>query len=443
MIDNMRPGLTDADRPVVIVTSDTHVGPRPAKDLASYCPSAYRREWEQFVEDAEEFKRAQGRMSPIRSSSKARHFRRNLATKGHYDVRARLDDMNTDGIAAEVIFHGSQNGEVFPFRIESDPSNADIFRHTKPADVELAAVGIRMYNRWLADFVSAEPERHVGLAHIPIWDIDGCIAEIEWAKAAGLRGVNFPSPQSYFPQYNEEVWEKFWAAAESLQMPLVTHIGSGSDVVSYTGIEGMAIGSIETAATFGRRGIWWLIFSGVFARHPSLRLVITENPGDWWPQLEADLDSSYRAFREMLGEKMPEPASYYLHRNVFVGASFLCPSEARSAQERGHFTQYMWGSDYPHAEGTYQYPDEEHPTSNTRRALRHAFSGLDRSTAEAMAGGNAISVYGLDLAALEEVAARIHAPSWNEINWPLTAEELPADAGILYNLAFRSHGVWD
>ena len=42
-------------------------------------------------------------------------------TAGHYDAHQRLRDLDHDGTAAEVIFHGSQNGEPIPF-IVSDPS---------------------------------------------------------------------------------------------------------------------------------------------------------------------------------------------------------------------------------------------------------------------------------------------------------------------------------
>ena len=48
----------------------------------------------------------------------------------------------------------------------------------------------------------------------------------------------------------------------------------------------------------------------------------------------------------------------------------------------------MWGSDFPHDEGTFPH---------TREALAHAFAGIDRSEVAAMVGGNAAQVYGFDL----------------------------------------------
>ena len=45
-------------------------------------------------------------------------------------------------------------------------------------------VGRHIYNAWLADFVSVEPERHIGLAQLPMWDID---ASVEGARVGARR----------------------------------------------------------------------------------------------------------------------------------------------------------------------------------------------------------------------------------------------------------------
>ena len=50
--------------------------------------------------------------------------------------------MDYDGIAAEVIFHGSQNSEIIPFQA------ARAFFGELPDDLELAGVGLHIYNAW-------------------------------------------------------------------------------------------------------------------------------------------------------------------------------------------------------------------------------------------------------------------------------------------------------
>jgi hypothetical protein len=71
----------------------------------------------------------------------------------------------------------------------------------------------------------------------------------------------------------------------------------------------------------------------------------------------------------------------------------------------------MWGSDYPHLEGTAPY---------TREALRHTFSDVEPAAAAAMLGLNAAAVYGFDLPALAPLAERI-GPTVAEVATPLTA----------------------
>ena len=278
--------------------------------------------------------------------------------------------MDRDGIAAEVIFHGSQNGEPMPFLPQLLGNNASF-----DIDPVLAPVGERIYNRWLADFCSVEPERHVGLAHVPMWDIDAAVREVEWAAEAGLRGVNFPAPRhGVYLEYNDRAWEPFWSACQACGMTLATHVGVASPGRA-SGPEALALTSIEDGGYFARRAIWWMIFGGVFERHRDLHLVITESPGEWWTHTMVELDSTWLSqadWNAALREQVPRRPSEYCASNVFVGASFLAPFEAARAVDEGYASQLLWGSDYPHIEGTWQYPaGRRRRAHHARRAAQH------------------------------------------------------------------------
>ena len=41
---------------------------------------------------------------------------------------------------------------------------------------------------------------------------------------------------------------------------------------------------------FTRRPLWFMIFGGVFDRHPDLRVVVTENGVQWLPSLIRDME---------------------------------------------------------------------------------------------------------------------------------------------------------
>ena len=92
----------------------------------------------------------------------------------------------------------------------------------------------------------------------------------------------------------------------------------------------------------------------------------------------------------------------------------------------------MWGSDYPHPEGTWAKDDPD----RTRKHLRWAFAGLAPDQTEAILSRNAARVYGFDLDELSNVAERIGAPSPDEISESLT--QLPTG----YSKAFRTVGPW-
>jgi predicted TIM-barrel fold metal-dependent hydrolase len=413
--------------PIAIVSADAHIGPRLVEDLRPLCPPDLLSAFDAYVADPNRSKGRYVEHDAVEEDPDDLTLWRNQFTSGHHDPEVRRREMDADGIAAEVVYHGSQNNEPVPFQTTM---------LGVPDDPGLYAAGIRIYNTWLADTCAAHPDRHVGLAHLPIWDVDASVEELRWAAAAGLRGVNFPAPRSWLLPYNDRAWEPFWTAAEELSMVLSTHSGAGDPAV-FQGAELTALMSIESGGWFSRRAAHLLIFAGVFERHPELKLVLTEQPGEWWPAMAAELDSVHRANTSWGGplkKQVPLAPSEYLHRNVWIGASFLSRSEAHGAVRDGYADRVMWGSDYPHMEATWQ----RGPTAYSPLSLRFALSGLDEATVRAMVGGTAARVYGLDEAALRATAERIGAPTFAELSEPL--ETVPAGASPF---AFRTRGAWD
>jgi predicted TIM-barrel fold metal-dependent hydrolase len=440
------------DRPLVVVSSDTHVGPLLQEQLRGYCPKKHLEAFDNCVARDKVFREYAKEASPqyfkTDENGDVVRAHRNALIPGHHDVGSRLEDMNYDGVAAEVVFHGSVNDEPIPFTNMGDPKHQSTFKNNAPDNPELDAAGRHIYNEWLADFCSVEPERHAGLAHIPIWDVEASVREMHWARSAGLRGVNFPSPQSWLPGYNNQQWEPLWAAAQDLDLPLVMHVGKASDD-DYSGVDGMAIYMFESALIYGRRIVPWLVYGGVFERYPQLKVVITETAGYWWPSLMSDLDSNYSVNNDLplsrgrmqssyLRDVCPKLPSQYCSESLFAGASFMNHVEAESASRDGTYRNFMWGSDYPHAEGTFCMPDDRQDTPMTHLALRFAFNGLPEEHTRAMAGENAMRIYGLDSAKLSAVSSRINALSVAAVNEPI----VPPEGSHVTTLAFREHGIW-
>jgi predicted TIM-barrel fold metal-dependent hydrolase len=194
---------------------------------------------------------------------------------------------------------------------------------------------------------------------------------------------------------------------------------------------------LEIMGDNGRRALHELIFGGVFERHPKLKLVYTEVLDRWWTEALAQMDDMAEFFWHRDGQrrpsqrvhagphglaKLPHLPSYYCRRSLFIGWTTLAPFEAQDAVDHEYDSQVLWGSDYPHPEGSYQYPRADDEVPITRLHLRDTFAGIPRERAAAMIGGNAIRVYGFDQAKLQGVADRINSMTFTELGTPLDEE---------------------
>jgi predicted TIM-barrel fold metal-dependent hydrolase len=364
--------------------------------------------------------------------------RRNALATGGWDVRARLADMDQDGVAAEVIFHGLNAGRVDPLpftTLGAGHGGSDQER-------QLVALGRHMYNEWLADFVSEQPERHAGLVQLPMWDVEASVHELEWAREHGLRGVNFPRPQPGLLPYNHPAYEPFWCAARSLEMPLTTHAQTGGDFnFSREGTGNATLAILDVVGENSRKAFAQLVFGGVFERHPGLSLVFTEQLGLWWTRLLSELDG---VFAHTYGEdtKLPRKPSEYAAEHLYMGASCMAPFEAEDAVANGYVPNMLWGTDYPHPEGTWQYSRGDGEPQMTHLAIRDTFATIPLPETAMMLGQNAARLYGFDLHALEKVAEGIQAPTYGDLRTPYYDEpEDQRTRGATF--AFRRHSAWD
>lgn len=434
---------------VIAVTSDSHTGPLLEEQLRDYCPKQHLKDFDEFVSYA---KTLPIRMpGPDPDEEPRRSHLRNALTTGGWDVHQRIRDMDRDGVAGEVVFHGLNTG-----RQDFMPWNGPFGAFGLVGfDNELVGLGRHIFNQWLADFVSVEPERHTGLAHVPIWDPEACVKEIEWAAEAGLRGVNLPRPQPTIPSYNDPVWDPFWSACEDLGMPLTTHAQSQPPPADWTPSPGdFEINMFDIMGDYGRQALPRLIFGGVFERHPKLKLVYTEVIDTWWVPTLARMDNLALFFQQKARAlppsqqvnagpsgllQLPKLPSEYCMEHVYIGWTTLAPFEAQDALQNGYTSQVLWGSDYPHPEGCWQYPRTDDEVPMTHLHLRDSFASIPTDHAAAMVGGNAIEVYGFDAEKLRKVADRINSLTFEQLATPL--EDEPEDfVTRSASFAFRRSG---
>jgi predicted TIM-barrel fold metal-dependent hydrolase len=424
----MNTELTAGD-PLIVVSGDSHVGPL-IEGLRAYCPRKYHAQFDDFMA-RHKVMLDETQRSVMRPEDQPRRAI-NSQTAGHYDMDVRLQDMDRDGVAAEVMFHGSQNNEPFPFQ-----GSADFHFQPSTGDLELAAVGGHIYNRWLADACSTAPDRLLGCMALPMWDIVAAVKEMRWAREAGLRMVNFPAPKAGIHGYEDPAWEPFWIACEDLGVTLFTHSGSGEMLPMVPGPYALAIGAIEAGGWPVRRNMTRMIFGGVFERHPGLKLVLTEQNGEWWTHQVMEYDSAWYLTRSQVAELVPRMPHEYMHQNCFIGASFIAHFEVEAAIKEGYWENVIWGRDYPHVEGTFVYREDDHGETATHQHLRWAFAGTPAEQTKAVLGENAVRILDLERDRLADIARQIAAPTLEELSQPL--EVIPDDAG---SCAFRRIGPW-
>lgn len=290
---------------------------------------------------------------------------------GGADPVARVSEMAVDGVSGEVLY----------------PSSA-MDQYGLP-DAELQEACFRVYNDWLIEYCSHASDRLWGIAAISLYRIDQAIAEMKRCKAAGLRGVmiwQVPPPELAFDSGH---YERFWAAAEELEMPVSLHILTGFGYGP-----GVAKGALKRSATELTRfavntkllhvsnAVADLIVSGVTERYPRLRFVLVENEVSWLPFILSQMDK-YCA-RGIAKDVIKLSPSEYFQRQFCV--TFFNDPPTRWLFANWGADNGMWSNDFPHPNSTWP---------KSREVIARDLGALDDITRGKLLGGNVMRLYGI------------------------------------------------
>jgi predicted TIM-barrel fold metal-dependent hydrolase len=290
-------------------------------------------------------------------------------------------------------------------------------------DLDLREEGKRVYNRWLAAFCGEFPDRLAGVALTPsLDDIASVVEMVRWTAESGLRGGIWISPTMSNDRagFHDPVYDPIWAACQDHDLPINFHIDFGGAPPAESRLYGAsplawAVAFHDAPPTY--RALWFFIFGGVFERFPRLKVGFTEQLARWIPYEVQRMEDVFHSktftsenrLRAVRGVLSLSPREYW-RRNCFVGASFMSRDEAAVRHEIGLET-IMWGSDFPHPEGT---------TPVTREAIRYAFADVPPDELRMILGENAARVYHFDLSKLAPHAARV-GPTQDEVARTLDA----------------------
>jgi predicted TIM-barrel fold metal-dependent hydrolase len=372
-----------------VISSDCHAG-AAVDTYKDYLEAKWH-------EDFDEWRAAYS--NPFRDLQKT-----NTKRTRNWDNEQRISEQADQGVVAEVVFPNT----VPPFF----PTSSLVSRPPTADDYEKRLAGIRAHNRWLAEWCAEFPERRAGIGQIFINDIDDALEDIRFIAENDLRGgVLLPgvSEDTGLPGLHHSTYEPIWQTCADLDVVINHH--TGSDSPDYGDEAPGGVIWIIEQGWFAHRALTHLIISGVFERHPSLKLVLTEQGAGWVPDTLRMLDMMALGVRSgKMGElgfdpdqAIPRQPSEYWAENCYV-ASQIGPMTDEELAAIG-VDNIMWGSDYPHDEGCYP---------NTLAALQRAFHDTEPATARRILSDNAADVYDFDLDALAPLAA-VHGPTVEDL----------------------------
>ena len=279
---------------------------------------------------------------------------------------------------------------------------------------ELQWAGAMAHNRWLAELCANDPARHIGVASIPLlWDVQQAVDAVRWCVDNGLTSVMIPTLWGEHDPYHHIKYDPFWEVCQDLGViihfhsgpaPHAEYFGAGFPVEDHRDELPGAMGIYVSEV------MWWLyrpltfmIWGGVFERFPRLKAMIVEGGTMFmlppWLRLmdfqyhEGEISAKLGNFKAHLSMAPSE----YFQRNVGIGASCVKRPDLDMRDQIG-LEKIMWGSDYPHPEGTWP---------KTREYFRETFAGLPEADGRKILGDNAVDFYGLDRARLQSVADEI------------------------------------
>jgi predicted TIM-barrel fold metal-dependent hydrolase len=284
----------------------------------------------------------------------------------------RLEDMNRDGVEAQVIF-----GPIF--QISTD-------------DPVLRVACYQVYNDWVLDFCRAAPDRLIGVPMLPETP-ETALTELQRLIAkGGVRQVNLMIAQVK-PKLDDPSWEPLWQALEESGLVLSWHItvflpvpgsrAAGKAASVFENTKGFLNNFLEPFVD--------LFAWGILERHPKLRMVMAEAGTGWLPWLVEELD--YRHWRlweakEFWADKggiaLETKPSELFKRQIY--ATFQEDRVAMSLVPFFGDGHLLWASDYPH-------PDSVWP--NSRAAIERQMADLSIEMRRKLTHDNAAKLYRL------------------------------------------------
>jgi predicted TIM-barrel fold metal-dependent hydrolase len=247
---------------------------------------------------------------------------------------------------------------------------------------------LRVYNDWIAEFAAQAPSRIKPVALLNPDDVPRAMQAAERLKAEGFAGVMLPVKAQSGHTYDSARFEPLWETIEGLGMPVTMHIAANRTPREFLMFTRIA-DQMTVADYHVRASIADFILSGVFERHPNLKLVSVEHEGSWVFHFLQRIDWHYLNNRMLQSRpRFPDgrlPSDYFRENVVicFTEDPFLVKNRDVVGVDN-----IAWGSDFPHAESVY---------SMSHASLADQLEGVPEDERVKLTVSNTARLYGFEL----------------------------------------------
>jgi predicted TIM-barrel fold metal-dependent hydrolase len=293
--------------------------------------------------------------------------------KGAWDLDARIEDMNANGILASLNFPSvvSFDGALFH----------------KFANKHNALILLRAYNDWHIDeWCGRYPGRNIPNALVPYWDIDATVKELARIAKKGCHAISFSDNPALRdqPSIHDEHWTPFWEACVDNDIVINIHIGSGAAAPHASmaspidaWITTMPISIVNSAAD-------WLWLKAL-QKYP-LKIALSEGGIGWIPYFLERADFTYEHHHAWthsdFGGKKPSDVFREHFMTCFIDDAFGLKNIDAIGEDN-----VSYECDYPHSDSV--WPD-------SADYLLKTVSGLTDQQIDKVTHLNALNLYQFD-----------------------------------------------